>query len=59
VIVPDSGTPPSITNFSSGIDLAWVDCVRAPFSVAAGPTSCSLRDTARPGGGDGATRPER
>jgi hypothetical protein len=39
VIVPDSGTPPSMTNFSSGIDLAWGwvrSWGRVSFSVAGG-----------------------
>src|SRR5205814_10646243 len=47
VIVPDSGTPPSITNFSTGIDPDCVDGGREPPRVAgdggAGGPGCPER----------------
>ena len=42
VIVPDSGTPPSMTNFSRGIDLdrlGYADVLRPDSRVAGGVRS--------------------
>jgi hypothetical protein len=42
VIVPDSGTPPSMTNFSRGIDLdrlGYADVLRPDRRVAGGVRS--------------------
>jgi hypothetical protein len=45
VMVPDSGTPPSMTNFSSLIDPAVVVGGRSPVSVAATGTDCLAGET--------------
>ena len=46
VIVPDSGTPPSMTNFSRGIDLdrlGYADVLRPDSRVAGGVRIGRLR----------------